>query len=444
MKRFLLRPRLVKGHIIPAVLWTSLIFILFIANSVHGDIEAGRLDYSILEAPKQIFKHIFFYRHNLTMFASFFFLWAAGSLIGIYSVNKIDDELTSKMKVIDDLRALQERYNDVASTVREWIWEVDFEGRFVFASEQVRDILGYSPDEIIGKYYYDFFTEEAMSDILEVVKLKAEKRESFHSFVNANYTKDGREVILETNAIPLLDKETNTLLGYVGSDKDITDQLKARKILEASLKEKEVLLREVHHRVKNNMAVISSLLSLQSSYIDDKKYLDMFNESIDRIKSMALVHDKLYQSDDITRIDVQDYVKSLAGNVRSSFYNSDKEVKLNINVDEMDLDIDNLVPCGLIINELLTNSFKHAFNGHENPEITVTMTKLDDGNISLSISDNGIGLPEGFDISNPTGLGHKLLDPLIKQMEGTMEVNVGNGTEFRFIFPEKHEIAKAD
>ncbi|KKK70949.1 hypothetical protein LCGC14_2918860, partial [marine sediment metagenome] len=184
--------------------------------------------------------------------------------------------------------------------------------------------------------------------------------------------------------------------------------------------------------------------SLQSRYIDDKKYLDMFNESRGRIKSMALVHDKLYQSDDITRIDVQDYVKSLAENVQLSYCDSDKEVKLNINVDEINLDIDNLVPCGLIINELLTNSFKHAFNEQENPEITVTMTKLDDGNISLSISDNGIGLPEGFDISNPTGLGHKLVKPLIDQIEGTMEVKAGKGAEFRFIFPEKVEIARAD
>ena len=224
---------------------------------------------------------------------------------------------------------------------------------------------------------------------------------------------------------------TFALLGY------FYFRLKAAYIeVERKAREKEILLKEIHHRVKNNMAVISSLLALQSEYVDEKKYLDMFKESMSRIKSMALLHDKLYQNGDMARIDVRNYVKSLAGDIRSSFWNGDKEVKLNFDVDEVNLDIDNLLPCGLLMNEILTNSFKHAFDRHNNPEINITMKKVEDGNVSLSISDNGIGLPEGFDISNPAGLGHKLVKPLIEQIEGTIECNVNNGTTLKFIFPE--------
>lgn len=225
---------------------------------------------------------------------------------------------------------------------------------------------------------------------------------------------------------------------------DITESKKAEEKIINSLEEKEVLLREVHHRVKNNLAVISSLLSLQSGYIDDKKYLNMFRESQSRIKSMSLVHEKLYQSDNFAHINVKGYVESLVESIRSSFLSGERDVKLNINIEDMDLDIDNLIPCGLIMNEILTNSFKHAFDGHDDPEITVTMKKAEDGNISLSISDNGCGLPDGYDISKPTRLGHKLIEPLIKQIGGTMEVNVENGTKFRIIFPEKLKIARAD
>jgi PAS domain S-box-containing protein len=233
-------------------------------------------------------------------------------------------------------------------------------------------------------------------------------------------------------------------VSMLGMIYDITEQVEAQEKIAASLMEKEVLLREVHHRVKNNMAVISSLLALQSGYVYEKKYLEMFNESQRRIRSMALVHEKLYESDDFAHINVKDYVESLVENISTAFLADDRNVKLNIIVDDLNLDIDNLIPCGLLMNEILTNSFKHAFNGQDNPEISVIMKKVEDGKVLLSISDNGIGLPDGFDISKPTGLGHKLIKPLAAQIAGIMEVNVNNGTEFRIIFPEKLEIARAE
>ncbi len=222
---------------------------------------------------------------------------------------------------------------------------------------------------------------------------------------------------------------------------DVTGRKKAEEKIHESLNEKEVLLKEVHHCVKNNMAIISSLLALQAGYIDDKKYLDMFNESQSRIKSMALVHEKLYQSRDFAHIDVGDYVQSLVDNVKNTFV-GDVPVISTVTVDPVDLDIDTLVPCGLIINELLTNAIKHAFEGNDRPEINLEMIKVDDNNVSLTITDNGKGLPEGFDIYKSTGLGLKLVRTLVKQISGTIQARSSGGTAFMLLFPEKHEPAR--
>ncbi|MCK4910825.1 MAG: ATP-binding protein, partial [Thermodesulfovibrionales bacterium] len=155
-----------------------------------------------------------------------------------------------------------------------------------------------------------------------------------------------------------------------------------------------------------------------------------------RIRSMALVHEKLYQSKDFAHIDVKDYIQTLAGYVNNTFAGS-MPVNSVVTVDDIDLDIDTLVPCGLIINELLTNALIHAFEGQDKPEIRIEMLRADKNNISLTISDNGKGLPDGFDISKSTGLGLKLVEALIIQIRGTLEAKSENGTTFKLIFPEK-------
>jgi two-component sensor histidine kinase len=198
--------------------------------------------------------------------------------------------------------------------------------------------------------------------------------------------------------------------------------------------EKEILLKEVHHRVKNNMTVISSLLSLQSGYVDDRKYREMFEESQGRIRSMALVHDKLYQSGDFVHIGVRDYVLTLVESVKVAFA-GDLSVSSVVEVEDIDLDIDTLVPCGLIMNELLTNIMKHAFDREDNAEFRVEMINADESNVSLTVSDNGRGLPEGFDLSGPLGLGLKLVRVLVEQINGTIEAESRDGARFRLLFP---------
>ncbi len=315
-------------------------------------------------------------------------------------------------------------------------WEFDLKkDMFTYVSPQATKITGYEPEEWNDLDSWANMIHPEDKEWAVDYCLTQTKTCSDHDFTYRIETKN-REVKWLRDIVKVISL-ANVPQKLIGVMFDITN-------LKEALNVKEVLLKEVHHRVKNNMAVISSLLALQAGYVDEKKYLDMFNESQNRIRSMALVHEKLYMSEDFAEIDVKGYVASLAENIRSSYLIENRDVKLNINVEEVNLDIDNLVPCGLLMNEIVTNAFKHAFGGIENPEIIISMKKIEDNNISLSISDNGIGLPDGYDISKSTGLGHKLIKPLTKQIEGTMEVIVGNGTEFKFIFPETLKIARAE
>ncbi|MFC1769801.1 transporter substrate-binding domain-containing protein [Nitrospirota bacterium] len=210
--------------------------------------------------------------------------------------------------------------------------------------------------------------------------------------------------------------------------------------LSSSLNEKEILLREVHHRVHNNMAIISSLLSLESKKIKDKQMLEKIIAIKSRIQSMALVYEKLHLEDNFSEINVQSYIDSLVISILSSFgigsgYSIEKDI------DNIDLNIDILIPCGLIMNEIITNAIRHAFDGINSPEIKVSMKKADK-NIILVISDNGVGLPEGFDIKKTSTLGLHLVDLLSTQIQGTLEIKLEDGTEFRLVFPETIDIAR--
>ena len=213
--------------------------------------------------------------------------------------------------------------------------------------------------------------------------------------------------------------------------------------LKKSLEEKEILLKEIHHRVKNNLQIISSLLNLQSRYINDEEMLDIYKESQNRVKSMAIIHEKLYQSEDLARIDFGDYVKSLVMDLFNS-YGVDN-IEPDVNIHDILLDINTAIPCGLIVNELVTNSIKHGFlanRSHANSQlspkrdkIAVDITKEDETYI-LSVYDNGIGFPDDLDFHNTDSLGMQLVISLTSQLRGTVELERTNGTLFRIIFKE--------
>jgi two-component sensor histidine kinase len=210
--------------------------------------------------------------------------------------------------------------------------------------------------------------------------------------------------------------------------------------IKASLNEKEVLLREIHHRVKNNMQVISSLLSLQSEYIRDKQYIDILSESKNRIKSMALVHEKLYQSKDLANIDFNDYITTLANSLFSFYRVTAGNISVNIDVKDVLLGVDTAMPCGLVVNELLSNSLKHAFPEGRRGEISITLKKSGvelEPDYELIVSDNGVGIPEGLDIGKTKSLGLQLITTLVShQLQGKLNLIRTDGTKFHIRFKE--------
>lgn len=203
-----------------------------------------------------------------------------------------------------------------------------------------------------------------------------------------------------------------------------------------SLKEKEVLLKEVHHRVKNNLQIISSLLSLQMEGISDKNSIKFFSDNTRRIRSMALVHETLYQSKDISEVDFACYLKALILSVKDS-YKNEKPIRVLLEAESHHLKIDTAIPCGLIINELITNSYKYAFDGKQDGEIHLKFTKAKGkaGNYKLSIRDNGIGFSKKFDLNKTTTLGLQLVSILTQQLDGSLSLENNKGASFTIDFP---------
>lgn len=210
------------------------------------------------------------------------------------------------------------------------------------------------------------------------------------------------------------------------------------KRIEKSLHEKELLLGEIHHRVKNNLAIISSLLSMQNNLIDNEKYKVFFIEAENRIKSMALIHEELYKSKDFSKINFNDYISGLAENLFKTYNITPNRIKLITEIEDISLGINTAVPCALIINELLANALKYAFPDGRKGELYIGLALAPDGNYRLTIKDNGIGLPESFDAGGADTFGFRLVVGLAKnQLAGDMEINSTNGAEIIIRFKEK-------
>lgn len=201
--------------------------------------------------------------------------------------------------------------------------------------------------------------------------------------------------------------------------------------LETSLNEKETLIREIHHRVKNNLQIISSLLSLQRGYVDDEYSLDLLHEAQTRVKSMALVHEKLYRSEELSHINMQHYVDSLTRDLLATY--NQQGVDLNLDLEEIKINIETAIPLGLIINELVSNSLKYAFKVKGEGKIDLSLKKYE-GGYQLKVKDNGAGLPSDLDLDNPKTLGLQLVQSLVGQLDGQMEVNNVEGVEFKIQF----------
>jgi two-component sensor histidine kinase len=307
----------------------------------------------------------------------------------------------AKVKVVDVNRATLELYQ--AESLKE-----------------LRDGLG----TVFSAESYDVFKEE-------LIALSEGKMRFECDTINQTLKGDKKPISLRCSVAP---SSEETLSKVLVSVIDITEQVRANERIKSSLREKEVLLQEIHHRVKNNLQIISSLLNLQSGYVQDPQAREIFQDSQHRIRSMALIHEKLYQSENLARVDFAEYIHSLATHLFRSYRANAQAITLKVQADDVSLDIDTAIPCGLILNELLSNALKHAFPDGRAGEIRVALDADREHRLTLKVSDNGVGFPSDQDFRNTASLGLQLVNTLVDQLDGTIKLDRRGGTDFEITF----------
>ena len=335
----------------------------------------------------------------------------------------------------------------------------DLSGNIEYVNPSIRKLVwAFSDGEILGSHILDYTDEAGRKKIKSEIIPALLSEKQWRGEINIR-TKDGATYATEMIASLVPDDAGNPKY-FLGNIFDITRRKRmeeelqaaraqletrvlertaqledANRTLQASLKEKEVLIKEIHHRVKNNLQIISSLLKMQSAQIKDPEAYELFRESQDRIRSIALVHEKLYQSDDLSEIDYEAYIKKLTDHLLRSYGASLKGIRVDISAKGVYMDVNTAIPCSLIINELVSNALKHAFAPDSGGKITIRATYEAESGYRLDISDDGRGFPEGMDHVKSASLGLQLVSTLVDQLKGSMELIKGNGTSFRIDFP---------
>jgi PAS domain S-box-containing protein len=344
-------------------------------------------------------------------------------------------------ELFSQVNRLQEQYRVVTEALNDAVFTLDAEARFTFGNAAGERLMGYRLDELIGRSFMDLVAPENLPELTDRFR-RAIAGEAIPPHVWAEMIrKDGGRVPIELSMANLV--LDGRIIGRVGVARDITDRQHAEEQIRASLQEKEVLLKEIHHRVKNNLQIISSLLNLQSKYINDPPALQMFIDSQNRVKSMALIHEILFRSRDITKIDFSEYIKTISVQIFRSYGAYSKKIGLEVQVKDIMLDVDAAIPCGLIVTELVSNSLKHAFSDGREGSINIELFANDLGILTLIVKDNGIGLPHHIDLRCVDSLGLKLVVALVNQLSGKVEVDNTFGTTFMITFVhDKHKERK--
>ena len=343
-------------------------------------------------------------------------------------------------------RKTSKKLSEVLESTGEGIFGVDNFLKCTFINKSALEMLGYNLSECRNKNMHEFIhCKEEDGKICNInacplIQTVKSGRTSNTSEVLLE-RKDKTSFPIEYSSHPIIENELVT--GTVIAFNDITVRKKVLDQIEGSLREKEVLLREIHHRVKNNLQIISSLLNLQTGFTLDKRTNEILEESKNRVKSMALIHEKLYQSKDFSSLDIHEFIQELIENLFNSYGIDPSAIKLDLCIENINFNADQAVYVGLIVNELVSNSLKHAFNktsfehdGEPQKKIIIGFQKDLNGSYSIIISDNGCGFPKNIDFRNTESLGLQLVMSLVKQLDGEIILNDNSGTEFIVKFKE--------
>ncbi|MBZ2165877.1 histidine kinase dimerization/phosphoacceptor domain -containing protein [Methanobacterium spitsbergense] len=357
----------------------------------------------------------------------------------VHAVNRALEEVKehSKRKMAEEaLRNSLRQLKEAQKIGHIGSWEWDLKARELDCSDEFYNIMSLEPTEF-GKSY------KAMMDIIHPDDRQSVK-ESIMGAVNEQkpfsndyrlIRPDGTVRILSSKGEVITDPNGKPLR-IVGTEQDITEHKIAEEKIKSSLKDKEMLLQEIHHRVKNNLQVISSLLRLQSRFIKDQNSIDIFKETQNRVRSIAILHEKLYQSDNLAKIKIDEYVKILAEDLMYFYELEESNINMILDIDDVSLNIETAIPCGLLINEMVANSLKYAFPNQKNGEIKIELHSNNEDQFKLTVSDNGVGIPEEIDPEKAETFGMQLIKYLTKQLKGTIELDNNNGTKYQLKFNE--------
>ena len=335
-------------------------------------------------------------------------------------------DITEQKEAEEKIKKSEEKYRSVVENAAEIIMTVDSNNKIQFMNH-TSSLM--PEEEVLGMDVYDFVPKEYH----ELVKQKLNKvyeSKKLQSYEMPGLTSNGITKWYSTNIGPLFTGDEVTGITFIV--RDISDRKNAEEKISRSLQEKEVLLKEVHHRVKNNLQIMLSILNLQYSNITDQKLGDLVRDIGGRIKAMSFIHELLYQANDFSSINFSEYITNITNNLLYSYIHTNS-IDLKVDVGTVFLDLDRAIPCGLILNEIVTNSLKYAFLVKESGEISISLTQKE-GFIQLIIADNGSGLPGHIDFRNTESLGMQLIVTLVQQLNGEISLDNSNGAKYTITF----------
>lgn len=355
---------------------------------------------------------------------------AAGKIIG---ASKIVRDITEQKRSAAALRQHEQRLAAIFSASAVGAAVLTPDGRFLQVNDSFCDIAGYPREELLSRTCQSITHVEDVETMMRLLdRLIGGAIPSF--VLEKRFVRKDGTPIWTQNSVSLTRDVTGQPSHLVALSQDITGRKRAEEQIKASLHEKEVLLKEIHHRVKNNLQIVSSLLNLQSDHFSDPALVARFEESKNRIHSMALVHEQLYRTSDLSTIRMDLYVRSLVEQLFCSF-GEPEHVLLEVHADDTGLNLDLAIPCGLVLNELISNALKHAFPGSRRGRIRITLNTVSGSRYRLAVEDDGAGLPDGFALETAESLGLRLIHTLVGQLHGTLRVSGSGGTSFMIEFP---------
>jgi PAS domain S-box-containing protein len=344
-----------------------------------------------------------------------------------------DEKELARSRVDRELRDSERRYRAVVEQQTELVLRFGSDGTITFVNDALCRYSGLSRDELMGESFHRFVSDDMAEKTQRHLTTLTPSTPVGENEIRWQGTDGSTRYIAWVNHA-LYDDEGN-FIEYQAVGRDVTDKRKAEEELREALAEKEILLREVHHRVKNNMAVISSLLNLQSDGMTDGVAIEVLHSMRDRIRTMALVHDQLYRSGDFANVDLAAYIRSVTDALYQAHSSRADNVAIRTEVADIKMEIDDAIPCGLILSELISNAFKHAFPGDRRGEILVVFEETPDGAIELVVKDDGVGSSTDDALRERSGFGLEMVVLLVKQLGGAIEFSCREGMEAIVRFP---------